>query len=455
MLRSTLTMKKRVLLAVLGATPIVLMGYSTGPPPKRTGAAVDGGVNCTLCHRTYAPANSDPIGSVRIDASNYVPGVKQTIHVTVSHPQAQRWGFQLSARLAGDDSKIAGNFAPNDVARVICDDGSARGSLAPCPAGQPEFAEHFDAPRTDVGAGFTFSVDWTPPPTNVGDVIFYAAGNAANGDGTFNGDRIYTTVRRISPPCGLTQKPAITGALNGASFQGPWSSGSLMSVFGSNFGTTGSNRVISAGDVVADKFPQSLACIAVTINGQNAPITYVQQNQINLQAPALAGVGAASIVVIANPGAPNELRSDPFTVTTQQALAPAIFTFNGNSIAATSADGSKIIANASVVPGGVPARPGDIIVFYATGMGTTNPGFTPGDIPLAAAQVSSPVAITVGGVSVPPADILYAGVSPQSICGLYQVNFKLPASLPDGDAAIVLNVGGTAAAGRTTVPIKN
>src|SRR5271169_8120 len=178
-------MKKRGLLSLLGAMPIVLMGYSTGPPPKRTGATIDGGVNCSACHRSFAPANSDPLGSVRIDASNYTPGVKQTIKVTVSHPQAQRWGFQITARLVSDDSKIAGNFTPNDVARVICDDGSARGSLAPCPAGQPEFAEHFDAPRTDVGAGFTFSVDWTPPATDLGDIVFYAAGNAANGDATF------------------------------------------------------------------------------------------------------------------------------------------------------------------------------------------------------------------------------------------------------------------------------
>jgi len=431
------------------------MGFSTGPPPKRTGAAIDGGGNCTACHRTYAPANSDPLGSVRIDVSNYTPGVKQTIKVTVSHPQAQRWGFQLTARLVSDESKIAGNFTPNDVARVICDDGSPRGSLAPCPTGQPEFAEHFNAPRTDAGAGFTFSIDWTPPANDAGDIVFYAAGNAANGDGTFNGDRIYTTVRRISPPCTLTQKPAVKGALNGASFQAPWNVGAMMSVFGSNFATAGNTRLVTRGDIVGNRFPQSLGCIAVAINGQNAPITYVQQDQINLQAPALAGLGSASVVVIANPGAANELRSDPITITTQQALAPAIFTFNGTSIAATSADGSKIVADSSVVPGGVAAKPGDIIVFYATGFGPTNPAFAPGDIPLAAAQVTAAVAITVGGVMVPSPDILYAGVSPQSICGLYQVNMKLPATLPDGDASIVLNVGGTVAAGKTTVPIKN
>jgi uncharacterized protein (TIGR03437 family) len=412
-------------------------------------------VNCTACHRTFAPANSDPLGSVRIDVSNYAPGVKQTIKVTVAHPQASRWGFQLSARLVSDETKIAGNFAPNDVARVICDDGSARGVLAPCPAGQPEFAEHFNAPRTDVGAGFTFSIDWTPPATDVGDIVFYAAGNAANGDGTPNNDRIYTTVRRISAPCNLTQKPTVKSVSNGASFQAPWNTGAMVSIFGSNFGSAGKTRLVTGGDIVSNKFPQSLGCMAVTVNGVNAPITYVQQDQINVQAPALSGIGSASVVVIANPGAPNELRSDALTVTSQQAFAPAFFTFNGTSIAATSIDGTKILAAPSVVPSGTSAKPGDPITLYATGLGQTNPVFSPGDVPLVAAPVTSPVTITVGGVTVPPADILYAGVSPQSICGLQQLNVKLPATLPDGDAVVTISAGGVQSAVKTTVPIKN
>jgi len=38
------------------------------------------------------------------------------------------------------------------------------------------------------------------------------------------------------------------------------------------------------------------------------------------------------------------------------------------------------------------------------------------------------------------ADILYAGVSP-GIAGLYQVNIRVPANLPDGDHEIVLRLG--------------
>ena len=447
-------MRTCLTIVLISALPMALWGFSTGPPLKRTGAAVDGGVNCAACHRTFAPANSDPAGSLRITADNYTPGVKQTIRVSVSHPGASRWGFQLTARTVSDEAKTAGTFAANDVVKIMCDDGTSLGAAAPCQATQLQFAEHISAPRTNAGDGYTFSIDWTPPATAVGDIIFYAAGNAADGGGSPANDRIYTTARRISPPCGLTAKPAVKGMLNAASFQAAWNVGSMVSVFGSNFGAAGATRTANAADFVAGKFPQSLSCVAVSINGQNAPVTYVQPDQINIQAPALSTIGTASVVVIANPGASNEIRSDAFTVSGQQAYAPAFFTFNGKSVAATTADGTGYVAASSVVPGGVPAKPGDIVVIYASGLGATSPAFSPGDVPNAAAQVAATVNVTVGGITVPPADILYAGVSPHSICGLYQLNVRLPALVADGDAAVTLAVAGAQSPAGTTIPIK-
>jgi uncharacterized protein (TIGR03437 family) len=158
--------------------------------------------------------------------------------------------------------------------------------------------------------------------------------------------------------------------------------------------------------------------------------------------------------VIANPGASNELRSDPLTLTTQAALAPAIFTFDGRSIAAAAPDLTRIFANPSVVPGGVPARPGDIIVFFATGLGATNPAIAPGEIAQVSASETVPVALTIGEVTVPAADILYVGVPPQSTSAVHQLNVRLPATLADGDAAVSLNVGGIQSPAGTFIPIR-
>jgi uncharacterized protein (TIGR03437 family) len=288
----------------------------------------------------------------------------------------------------------------------------------------------------------------------VGDIVFYAAGNAANGDGSFNGDRIYTTVRRISPPCNLTQKPSVASMVNSASLQAPWSVGALATVFGGNFAAAGVTRSLTDGDIVAQKVPKSLGCVAVSVNGQNAPIVYVQRDQINFQVPSLAGVGAATVQVIANPGAPNELRSDPLTLNTQQAYSPAIFTFDGKSAAATTPDGSKVIADPGVVAGGVAAKPGDTITIYATGLGSTDPAVSPGDIAQGPALINAPYSIAIGGVPLTLADVSYIGLSPLSICGLHQVNVKVPASLADGNAAVVLTVGGVTSQTGVTIPIK-
>src|SRR5262249_14436659 len=157
-------MSLRIGVAILAAVPpISIFAFSNGPPPRRTGAAVDGGITCTACHTTFAPANSDPRGRVAVQASPYTPGVKQTIRVTVEHPEAQRWGFQLTARLASDETKMAGTFTVVTGIRVRCDPTGD----APCNGGL-EFASHFrdaqgDSTLPGTSNGRTWEIEWTPP----------------------------------------------------------------------------------------------------------------------------------------------------------------------------------------------------------------------------------------------------------------------------------------------------
>jgi uncharacterized protein (TIGR03437 family) len=242
--------------------------------------------------------------------------------------------------------------------------------------------------------------------------------------------------------------------VNGASFQAPWNSGAFVTIKGTNFAAAGQTRLITQGDIVSQRFPQTLGCIAVTVNGQNAPMYYVQADQINLLAPTLATVGPATVVVVANPGAANELRSDPFNLTTQQAFAPALFTFDGKSVAATSGDGTKYIASATLISDAVAAKPGDIVVLYGTGMGSTNPAFAPGEVATSSATLAAAVTVMAGGVAIPAADILYAGPSPGLISGLVQLNVRLPATLADGDVPVLISVGGAQSASGTTILVK-
>jgi len=140
--------------------------------------------------------NDDSGGSVAIRASAYTPGVKQLIEVQISHPTAVRFGFQLTARPAGDETKQAGTFTTDNNVRVRC---APAGADAPC-NGELEFAEHV-AVSTNAGnpGPRTFLIEWTPPSTDVGPIVMYAAGNAANNSGSTAGDHIYTTKTTINP----------------------------------------------------------------------------------------------------------------------------------------------------------------------------------------------------------------------------------------------------------------
>ena len=84
----------------------------------------------------------------------------------------------------------------------------------------------------------------------------------------------------------------------------------------------------------------------------------------------------------------------------------------------------------SLVTSAKPARAGETLTLFATGLGATRPAVDPGR-PFPAsplALVNSPVEVTVNGV---PAEVLYAGGYPGAVDG-YQVNFRLPSGITPG-----------------------
>jgi hypothetical protein len=77
-----------------------------------------------------------------------------------------------------------------------------------------QYAHHNDAPYGS--AEWTFAVSWrAPSSTAMGDVTFYAAGNAANGNNANNGDAIYLTSVQLSP-ASATDSRAYMAANSGA-----------------------------------------------------------------------------------------------------------------------------------------------------------------------------------------------------------------------------------------------
>jgi uncharacterized protein (TIGR03437 family) len=154
------------------------------------------------------------------------------------------------------------------------------------------------------------------------------------------------------------------------------------------------------------------------------------------------------LTVILNPGRPNEMKSDVATVTVNN-HAPAFFLFGvDKSIAAQTSD-FKTIADPAVIPGGVAARRGDVVILYGTGFGFSEPVYQAGEIASGQARLRDAVTITVGGTALAAADILYAGLAPGNISGLQQFNIRIPQSAAVGNVAIAITIGGipTPAAG--------
>jgi hypothetical protein len=155
-------------------------GFSSGPPGGRTGAPDE--LLCTQCHQ--APLN-DGSGTFTIIApESYLPG--HTYQITVVHAtedfERHKWGFELTG-LSNANAK-AGDFQATDTTQLLDKDG---------PFFDRQYIEHnLNGTFEGQTGGAEWGFNWTAPSSNVGPVTFYAAGNQANGDGTNEGDKIFT-----------------------------------------------------------------------------------------------------------------------------------------------------------------------------------------------------------------------------------------------------------------------
>src|SRR5579862_5351894 len=164
--------------------------------------------------------------------------------------------------------------------------------------------------------------------------------------------------------------------------------GSLISIFGSS---------LAAGLSVANSIPASTTLsdvVSVTINGQAAPLLSVSGGQINVQVPWEASPGSANVVVNRTGGS-----SQPLAIQVSQ-YAPMAVVLNPGALQAfaNNADGTLTATAGSL--GGIsahPAKAGDTISLYATGLGAVNQppidGANSADAPR---QVVNPPTVTIG-----------------------------------------------------------
>ena len=118
-------------------------------------------------------------------------------------------------------------------------------------------------------------------------------------------------------------------------------------------------------------------------------------------------------------------------------------------VAAVTTDGLIVGA---MGPGRRPARPGEVVALFATGLGASNPVWQAGEIPGGPAPVAN-VTVRLGTSVLPMSDILYAGLAPGAVSGLYQVNVRIPMGTAAGVTPIRVSVGSVISPDGTTIMI--
>ena len=265
-------------------------------------------------------------------------------------------------------------------------------------------------------------------------ILFLAAGAAAYAQTPGSLSSIYGSKLASGLALADSIPPTIDagGVVSGASFQAGIVPGSWLTIKGTNLSPVASDTWDKA--IVGGKLPTSLDGVSVNVGSKPAYVYFISPTQINVQAPDV-GTGPVPVTVTTPSGTSV---STTATVATQ---APAFFLWPGNQAVATRQDASLAVKNGTFAGATtVPAKPGDVLILWATGFGPTNPPVAAGiQVPSDKIYNTSPVTVKIGTAD---AQVFGAALSP-GYAGLYQVAIQVPASMADGDYVIRATVSGS------------
>ncbi|HLK22476.1 MAG TPA: hypothetical protein VKT81_26200 [Bryobacteraceae bacterium] len=291
----------------------------------------------------------------------------------------------------------------------------------------------------EVGSVTDYQVTFTVPgntPVGAQPVTITAGGVASN-----------TVTLLVGIPL-----PQVNAVVNGATFKaGTASPNSFVSIFGSSFGDA---------DTTANIFPATtFGPVSVVVNGFKTPLYSVigSKGQINIVLPSeLAETGTAYVQVtnaegtgasyavplapdsvgifrIADPSDAKRMNGAVLFANTAWKVMPL------SMAAALGLPSCASVTTESVC--GQPAKVGDQVQIYLTGLGRATPNgnpngtvlptgsLAPSDGSVLYKTVQTPT-VTVGGM---PAEVSFSGIAPGN-AGQYQINIAIPSGVVAGDS---------------------
>ncbi len=161
----------------------IFLAPSGGSPGGKSGSPGDNGNNCTQCH-TGTPQNASDWITSDIPGNGYVGGETYIITASGEHAGVGKFGFELTAE--DESGNKVGTFTVLNADETQI-------------TGNNTAVTHTSGGTTPSGNSKSWEVEWTAPEDVPGDITFYAALNAANGNSGTSGDVIYLTETTYGP----------------------------------------------------------------------------------------------------------------------------------------------------------------------------------------------------------------------------------------------------------------
>ena len=209
-----------------------------------------------------------------------------------------------------------------------------------------------------------------------------------------------------------------------------WAPGDIVLLFGLRLSSSASAAPGADNTAPGLPWPTRLAGTRVLVDGSEIPVQFswtdiaTGASQVNVQLPYTVAPGQHKLRV--------ERIGEAVTYDTAFTVTPRSPVFLGNSIYPV------FFQNVTQDPSGgtfvsqtQPAREGDVLTVYATGLGSTEPPVPAGSVPSGLSYTTSPAQISMYSANAPQGmrpDVIGPVLSPQ-FPGLYQVSFRVPAGV--------------------------